>query len=63
MGDEFGADYVVTTALPAVALERIGPINPSYAIYRLPRGDQAKASAAAAKADEAGAISPAVKSP
>ena len=35
LGREFGADYVITSAEPAVALERVGPLNPSYAIYRL----------------------------
>ncbi len=33
---EFGADYVITAADPPLALQRVGPINPSYAIYRLP---------------------------
>ena len=35
LGLEFGADYVLTTAEPPLPLERVGPRNPSYAIYRL----------------------------
>ena len=35
LGAEFGADYVVTTAYPELKLERVGPLNPSVAIYRL----------------------------
>jgi hypothetical protein len=35
LGAEFGADYVITTAYPALNLPRVGPINPSVAIYRL----------------------------
>jgi len=38
LGREFGADYVITSAEPAVALQRVGPLNPSFAIYRLPAG-------------------------
>ncbi|MBI3840180.1 MAG: hypothetical protein HY288_19840 [Planctomycetia bacterium] len=36
LGAEFGADYVVTAADPPLTLERVGPINSSFAIYRLP---------------------------
>ena len=36
LGAEFGADYVITSAYPALNLERVGPINASFAIYRLP---------------------------
>lgn len=36
LGAEYGADYVITAAYPALNLERVGPINPSFAIYRLP---------------------------
>jgi hypothetical protein len=32
---EFGVDYVITAADPPLALPRVGPSNPSYAIYRL----------------------------
>jgi hypothetical protein len=35
LGAEFGADYVITTAYPVLNLPRVGPINPSVAIYRL----------------------------
>jgi hypothetical protein len=35
LGAEFGADYAVTSAVPPLALERVGPINPSFAVYRL----------------------------
>lgn len=35
LGAEFGADYAITSAVPPLALERVGPINPSFAIYRL----------------------------
>jgi hypothetical protein len=37
LGAEFGADYVITAAYPALNLERLGPVNPSFAIYRLGR--------------------------
>jgi hypothetical protein len=36
LGRKFGADYVITVADPPLSLERVGPRNPSYAIYRLP---------------------------
>ncbi len=36
LGAEYGADYVLTAAFPALNLERVGPIQPSFAIYRLP---------------------------
>jgi hypothetical protein len=36
LGQEFGADYVVTSAYPVVNLERVGPQSASYALYRLP---------------------------
>jgi hypothetical protein len=36
LGAEFDADYVITAAYPALNLERVGPINASFAIYRLP---------------------------
>jgi hypothetical protein len=36
LGRKYGADYVITTPFPAVALERVGPRHLSYAIYRLP---------------------------
>jgi hypothetical protein len=35
---EFGAEYVVTAAFPPLPLERVGPRNASYAIYKLQRG-------------------------
>jgi len=35
LGAEFGADYVITAAYPALNLPRVGPSNPSFAIYRL----------------------------
>jgi hypothetical protein len=38
LGAEFGADYVITTAYPGLNLPRVGPINPSVAIYRLSDG-------------------------
>lgn len=37
LGREFGADYVVTSAYPALNLERQGPPSASYALYRLPK--------------------------
>jgi hypothetical protein len=37
LGQEFGADYVITSAYPSVNLQRVGPPSASYAIYRLPR--------------------------
>jgi hypothetical protein len=37
LGAEFGADYVVTASYPPLNLERVGPRNPSFAVYRLPR--------------------------
>jgi hypothetical protein len=36
-GAKYKADYVITTAQPPVALERIGPRDNAYAVYRLPR--------------------------
>jgi hypothetical protein len=41
LGNEFGAGYVITGAEPALALERVGPRDPSYAIYRLTSGGEA----------------------
>jgi hypothetical protein len=35
LGTQFGADYVVTSAYPALNLPRVGPSSPSFAIYRL----------------------------
>jgi uncharacterized protein DUF6798 len=35
LGREFGADYAITAADPPLNLERVGPRNPSFAIYRL----------------------------
>jgi hypothetical protein len=35
LGAEFGADYVITSAYPSLNLPRVGPRNPSFAIYRL----------------------------
>ncbi len=35
LGHQFGADYVITTTYPPVNLPRVGPANPSFAIYRL----------------------------
>jgi hypothetical protein len=35
LGDEFGADYVVTRARPRVALSRVGPITRTLAVYEL----------------------------
>jgi hypothetical protein len=35
LGAEFGADYAITSAVPPLALERVGPINTSFAVYRL----------------------------
>src|SRR6185295_18167706 len=35
LGAEFGAQYVITSAYPVLNLPRVGPINPSVAIYRL----------------------------
>jgi hypothetical protein len=32
---EFGADFVITAADPPLALSRVGPINSSFAVYRL----------------------------
>lgn len=37
LGEEFGADYVITSPYPVLNLERVGPINASFAIYRLDR--------------------------
>jgi hypothetical protein len=37
LGEEYGADYVVTSAGPAVALERVGPLTRTVAVYALPR--------------------------
>ena len=43
LGREFGAEYVVTTADPPLALPRVGPRTSSYAVYRLTLpGDAAK---------------------
>jgi len=42
LGHEFGADYVITSAYPALHLPRVGPSNPSYAIYRLPPAASSK---------------------
>jgi hypothetical protein len=36
LGAEYRADYVLTAAYPALNLERVGPIQPSFALYRLP---------------------------
>jgi hypothetical protein len=36
LGAEYGADYVLTAAFPALNLERVGPVQPSFALYRLP---------------------------
>ncbi|HEX3725570.1 MAG TPA: DUF6798 domain-containing protein, partial [Pirellulales bacterium] len=47
LGREFDADYVITTAEPALALERVGPQNASYAIYRLSDGPAQPANRAA----------------
>jgi hypothetical protein len=38
LGREFGADYVVTSAQPPVALPRVGPITRTWAIYALTPG-------------------------
>jgi hypothetical protein len=35
LGRHYGADYVITEAQPPLALERIGPAQSAYAIYRL----------------------------
>jgi hypothetical protein len=35
LADEFGADYVVTTAHPRLALPRVGPITRTLAVYDL----------------------------
>jgi hypothetical protein len=35
LGAEFGADYAITAAYPPLNLPRVGPSNPSIAIYRL----------------------------
>ncbi len=35
LGREFGAQYVFSAAYPGLNLPRIGPANPSFAIYRL----------------------------
>lgn len=35
LGEEFGADYAITSAVPPLALERVGPVNPSFTVYRL----------------------------
>jgi len=35
LGAAFGADYAITSAVPPLALERVGPLNPSFAVYRL----------------------------
>ncbi len=35
LGREFGAQFVITSAYPALNLERVGPLSPSFAIYRL----------------------------
>ena len=45
LGAEFGADYVITAAYPVVNLQRVGPLNGSFAIYRLapPAGIRATA--------------------
>jgi hypothetical protein len=48
LGREFGADYLITTADPPLALERVGPRGASYAIYRLPPNDRVDRSAAPA---------------
>ena len=36
LGTEFGAGYVITAPYPVLNLERVGPANPSYVVYRLP---------------------------
>lgn len=35
LGQEYGADYVVTSARPPLALPRVGPITPTWAVYAL----------------------------
>jgi hypothetical protein len=39
LGREFGADYVVTTARPPLALKRVGPLTRDWAVYELPSND------------------------
>jgi Domain of unknown function (DUF6798) len=36
LGEEFGADYVVTSAQPPLPLARVGPLTAGWAIYKLP---------------------------
>jgi len=36
-GAKYKADYVITTAQPPVALERVGPTDNAYAVFLLPR--------------------------
>lgn len=46
LGHEFGADYLITSADPPLALERVGPRGASYAIYRLPEVERVDRAAA-----------------
>ena len=46
LGSEFGADYLITSADPPLALERVGPRGASYAIYRLPEIERVDRAAA-----------------
>jgi hypothetical protein len=47
LGREFGADYVITTASPPLALDRVGPANASFAVYRLNGDDRGGTSGSA----------------
>jgi hypothetical protein len=37
LGHEFGADYIVTSARPPLALKRVGPLTRGWAVYELPK--------------------------
>ncbi|MEX0677604.1 MAG: DUF6798 domain-containing protein [Pirellulales bacterium] len=54
LGDEFGADYVVTSAHPPVALARVGPITRTLAVYEL-RPPRSKSSAQPSPSPRGGA--------
>jgi len=37
LGSEYGADYVVTSPTPPLALQRVGPLTSTVAVYKLPK--------------------------
>jgi len=45
IGAEYGADYIVTSPTPPVALERVGPHTGTVAVYRLPKDPPLKSPA------------------